>query len=109
MTKQMWRVLVEATQPNRADEQALLEHLTAAVAELQLPPALQERIALAVAEAIRRAWQPDKQPAASVTVAAHMLRSEGGQLDHSWGFFLIEKPINRVDRRIDVLLYPETR
>jgi hypothetical protein len=65
---------------------------------------------LAVTEAIRRAWLPDKGRAARVTIAAHVLQPEGGSVDQSWGFFLIEKRTqDSADRRIEVLLYPEAR
>jgi hypothetical protein len=110
MMEQVWRVLVEATQPNRAGgERALLEHLIAAVAELHLPLAFQERMAFAVTESLGRAREPNKQLAASVTLAVHVLQPEGGQPDRSWGFFLIEKRVeDTLDRRVDVLLYLET-
>jgi hypothetical protein len=41
---------------------------------------------------------------------ARALRPEGGQITHSWGFFLIEKRMEHTaHRHIEVLLYPETR
>ena len=109
MMVKVWRALVEVTQPNEpGSDQALIEPLGAAFAELNLPPAFLERIQTAVTEAIRRFWQHDKDHAAHLTVAAHVLHMDGVQMGQSWGFFLIEKRLeNRAGRRIEVLLYPE--
>lgn len=111
MTQKVWRALVEVTQQNGASsQQALIEPLAAAFAELNLPPSFLERIQMAVTEAIRRAWQHDKKRAAYLTVAAHVLHTEDEHLAQSWGFFLVEKRLeNTADRRIEVSLYPEAR
>jgi hypothetical protein len=109
MTEKSWRGLMEVTQPRGvASEQALLEHLSMAVVELNMPPAFLERLQSGVAEAIRRAWQHDQDGMTCVTVAALVQEVGDGQLAQCWGFFLIEKRLAQTaDRRIEVLLYPE--
>src|SRR5262245_52307675 len=111
MTQKIWRALIEVTQPNEpGNDQALIEPLGAAFAELNLPLSFLERIQTAVTEAIRRAWQHDKQRATQLTVAGQVLHLEGEQTAQSWGFFLVEKRLeNTANRRIEVLLYPEVR
>lgn len=106
----LWRGLLEVTQPNRASsDRALIEQLAKALAELNLPPAFLERLQSSVAEAIRRAWQHDHNWAVHITLAALVLQAEGELVAQSWGFFLIEKRLAlTADRRIEVLLYPET-
>ena len=109
MTAKAWRGLLEVTQPNEpSGDQVLIDHLASALAELQLPAAFLEQLQTAVAAAIRRAWQHDADQAVRVTLAAQVQQIEAEQIAQSWGFFVIEKRLERTcDRRIEVSLYPE--
>ena len=109
MMAKAWRGLLEVTQLNEpSGDQVLIEQLASAVAELCLPAVFLERVQVAVAAAIRRAWQHDDDQAVYVTLAAQVQRVEAGPIAQSWGFFLIERRLEHSrDRRIEVLLYPE--
>lgn len=109
MAETGWRNLGEATYLREASsDRLLIEHLSRSVAELNLPPAVLERVQDAVAAAIQRAWQSDAGRAARLTVAASVRQVQAGQSAQSWGFFLVEKRREQAaERRIDVLLYLE--
>ena len=81
MAEKVWRGLLEVTQSNRvSSDRVLIEQLSRALVELDLPAPFLERLQTGVAEAIRRAWQPDRDRVVHLTVAALVLELVGGQL-----------------------------
>ena len=109
MAEKVWRSMLDVTQSHEArDDRALIEQLARAVADLNLEPAFMARLGLGVGEAIRRVWQHDRDRAQQLTVAVLALRVEGKPPAQTWGFFLVEKRLERApDWRVEVRLYPE--
>jgi hypothetical protein len=109
MTERMWRTLGEFTQADAPGYDAtLIERLSTAVDELNLPRSFFERMQTAVIRAVRRAFQRDNTRVVQVTVSAQMPHPAGGSTDHSWGLFLIERGTEGMTlHRIAVMLYPD--
>ena len=111
MTDRMWRTLGEFTQADAPGyDETLMEQLTTAVRELNVPSSVVKRMQTAVIAAVRRAFQRDNTRAAEVTVSAQVLHLEDGSIVRSWGLFLIEKGTEGMaPHRIAVMLYLDER
>jgi hypothetical protein len=109
MIERVWRTLGEFTQANAPGyDQTLMEQLSTAVCELNVPSSFLERMQVAVIAAVRRAFQRDNTRTAEVTVSAQLPRPAEAPIDHSWGLFLVEKGTEGLTpHRIAVMLYPD--
>ena len=109
MAEQMWSTLGEFTQADALGYgETLIEQLTIAVHDLNVPVSVVKRMQAAVIAAVRRAFQRDNTRSAEVTVSAQVPHPEEGSIDRSWGLFLVEKGTEGLaPHRIVVMLYPD--
>jgi hypothetical protein len=111
MIEKEWRTLGEWTQADAPGyDKTLIDQLTAAVRDLNVPVAVVKRMQAAVIAAVRRAFQRDNTRCAEVTVSAQVPYPEECLIDRSWGLFLVEKGTEGLaPHRIAVMLYPDER
>jgi hypothetical protein len=109
MTERVWRRLGEFTQANAPGyDETLMEHLTTAVSDLNVPLSVVQRMQSAVIAAVRRAFQRDNTRTAEVTISAQVPHSEEDLIERSWGLFLVEEGTEGLaPHRIAVMLYPD--
>jgi hypothetical protein len=111
MIERVWRTVGEFTQADAPGyDQTLMEQLSTAVCELNVPSSFLERMQTAVIAAVRRAFQRDNTRIAEVTVSAQVRDLEESSIgvDRSWGLFLVEKGTEGLaPHRIAVMLYPD--
>src|SRR4051794_14272548 len=109
MIERVWRTLGEFTQADAPGyDQALMEQLTTAVRELNVPLSVVKRMHVSVIAAVGRAFQRDNTRIAEVTVSAQVPHPGQGPAEPSWGLFLVEKGTEGLaPHRIAVMLYPD--
>lgn len=109
MIEGVWRTLGEFTQADAPGyDETLMEQLTTAVCELNVPLSVVNRMQAAVIAAVRRAFQRDNTRTAEVTVSAQVPHADEDPHDRSWGLFLVEKCAEDLaPHRIAVMLYPD--
>jgi hypothetical protein len=109
MIERIWCTLGEFRQADALGyEEMLMEQLTTAVRELNVPLAVVRRMQIAASTAVRRAFQRDNTQIAEVIVSAQVPRSGEGPAQRSWGLFLVEKgPEGPAPHRIAVMLYSD--
>jgi hypothetical protein len=109
MIERGWRTLGEFSQADAPGyDETLMEQLTTAVRELNVPVSDVKRMQTAVIAAVRRAFQRDNTRIAEVIVSAQIPHAAPGLLDRSWGLFLVEKGTEGLaPHRIAVMLYPD--
>lgn len=109
MIERVWRTVGEFTQADAPGyDETLMDQLTTAVRDLNMPVSVVKRMQAAVIAAVRRAFQRDNTRSAEVTVSAQVPYPEECLLDRSWGLFLIEKGTEGLaPHQIAVMLYPD--
>lgn len=109
MIERVWRTFGEFTQTDTPGyDETLMEQLTTAVCELDIPLPVVQRMQASVIAAVRRAFQRDNTRTAEVTVSAQVPYPAGCLIDRSWGLFLVEKGTDGLaPHRIAVMLYPD--
>jgi len=109
MNERVWRTLGEFIQADAPGyDETLIELLSIAVHELNMPLSVVKRMHVAVIAAVRRAFQRDNTRTAEVTVSAQLPHPDEAPIDRGWGLFLVEKGAEELaPHRIEVMLYPD--
>ena len=109
MNERVWRTIGEFAHADAPGyDETLMEQLTTAVCEINVPLSVVTRMQAAVIAAVRRAFQRDNTRTAEVTVSAQVPHPAEGLIDRSWGLFLVEKGTEGLaPHRIAVMLYPD--
>ncbi len=93
--RRAWRVLADIAQPRRpAAERWVAAGLAAAVAPLQLPGAVVERLSTAALEAVMQAQHPSTPKSGHPPVILRVLvpaTIEVAAASCGWGFFILER------------------
>jgi hypothetical protein len=109
MIERGWRTLGEFRQAYAPGyDETLMDQLTTAVCELNIPAPVVKRMQAAVIMAVRRAFQRDSSRIAEVIISAQLPRSGEGPAARCWGLFLVEQGTEGLaPHRIAVMLYPD--
>jgi hypothetical protein len=109
MVDRVWRTVGEFTQVDAPGyDETLMDQLTTAVRDLNMPVSVVKRMQAAVIAALRRAFQRDSTRTAEITISAQVPYLEECIVDRSWGLFLVEKGTEGLaPHRIAVMLYPD--
>jgi hypothetical protein len=109
MTKQEWRTVAELIQTIETDfDWALIERLTTAVRELNVPASVLKRIQQAATAAVGRSIQNDTIGTTRMTISTRAIHKEDDRMAQSWGFFLVERGAeDGAQHHIEVFVYPE--